>query len=130
MSKLLAFLHLSQSDAWAVYDIQVISLDAQTMLQGLVGEQGLPQEVERVQAAVVTVQKCIAHHQGSLVQFRCDEKGFLSICAFGLPGKSHEDGPSRAVQAALSITAAMHKLGQVTQDSQLCFSQKILDFSI
>ena len=69
--------------------------------------------VEGVQAAVMTVQKSICHYNGSLVQFRCDEKGFLSICAFGLPGRSHEDGPSRAVQAALTIATAMLKIGQV-----------------
>lgn len=69
--------------------------------------------LEGVQAAVVTVQKTISHYNGSLVQFRCDEKGFLSICAFGLPGKSHEDGPPRAVQAALTIASAMQKIGQV-----------------
>lgn len=48
------------------------------------------------------------------VIYRCDEKGFLSICAFGLAGKSHEDGPSRAVEAALSIAAEMAKIEQVS----------------
>lgn len=69
--------------------------------------------VHSVQAAVTAVQKGISLFDGSLVQFRCDEKGFLSICAFGLPGKSHEDSPSRAVQAALMISAAMKKIDQV-----------------
>ena len=40
-------------------------------------------------------------------QFRCDEKGFLAICAFGLPGRSHEDGPARGIQAALAIVEAV-----------------------
>lgn len=40
-------------------------------------------------------------------QFRCDEKGFLAICAFGLPGRSHEDGPARGIQAALAIVEAI-----------------------
>lgn len=30
-------------------------------------------------------------------------QGFLAICAFGLPGRSHEDGPARGVLAALAI---------------------------
>lgn len=40
-------------------------------------------------------------------QFRCDEKGFLAICAFGLPGRTHEDGPARGIQAALAIVEAV-----------------------
>lgn len=44
-------------------------------------------------------------------QFRCDEKGFLAICAFGLPGRSHEDGPARGIQAALSIVEAVRRRG-------------------
>ena len=69
--------------------------------------------VDSIQAAVLTVQKSLCRYNGSLVQFRCDEKGFLCICAFGLPGRSHEDSPSRAVQAALTIIASMKKLQQV-----------------
>ena len=52
-------------------------------------------------------------YDGSFVQFRCDEKGFLSICAFGLPGRSQENGPSRATEAALSLVAAMREIDQV-----------------
>lgn len=60
-------------------------------------------EVASVQIAVEVVQKRMRTFDGSFVQFRCDEKGFLSICAFGLPGKTGENGPSRGLQAALSI---------------------------
>ena len=60
-------------------------------------------EVASVQVAVEVVQKRMRTYDGSFVQFRCDEKGFLSICAFGLPGKTGENGPSRGLQAALSI---------------------------
>ena len=34
------------------------------------------------------------------LQARCDEKGFLAVTAFGLPGKTHEDSPARALSAA------------------------------
>lgn len=51
-----------------------------------------------MQAAVDLVQKQMRNYDGSFLQFRCDEKGFLSICAFGLPGKTHEDSPARAIQ--------------------------------
>ena len=58
----------------------------------------LVSEVTEVQAAVDLVQKQMRIFDGSFLQFRCDEKGFLSICAFGLPGKTHEDSPARAIQ--------------------------------
>ena len=40
-------------------------------------------------------------------QLRCDEKGFVAVCAFGLPGKTHDDGPVRGVLAALEIAHGM-----------------------
>ncbi len=46
-------------------------------------------------------------HRREPLQFRCDEKGFLAICAFGLPGRSHEDGPARGIQAAIDIVEAI-----------------------
>lgn len=60
-------------------------------------------EVAEVQAAVELVQKQMRVYDGSFLQFRCDEKGFLSICAFGLPGKTHEDSPTRAIQACCTV---------------------------
>ena len=64
-------------------------------------EQDGEREAAAVQAAVELVQKRMRQFDGSFLQFRCDEKGFLSICAFGLPGKTHEDGPARAIQVTL-----------------------------
>lgn len=40
-------------------------------------------------------------------QARCDEKGFLAVAAFGLPGRTHEDGPARALSAALAIVQGL-----------------------
>ncbi|KAL4458480.1 hypothetical protein ABPG75_013345 [Micractinium tetrahymenae] len=64
-----------------------------------------------VQACMEVVQKRMRQHDGSFLQFRCDEKGFLAICAFGLPGRSHEDGPARGIQAALAIVEAIKRRG-------------------
>lgn len=50
------------------------------------------------------------------LQFRCDEKGFLAICAFGLPGRSHEDGPARGIQVALAIVEAIKVRWRVRGD--------------
>ncbi|KAL3159729.1 hypothetical protein ABBQ38_010135 [Trebouxia sp. C0009 RCD-2024] len=75
------------------------------------GDEVAASEVTEVQAAVDLVQKQMRNHDGSFLQFRCDEKGFLSICAFGLPGKTHEDSPARAIQAALAIVEGMKATG-------------------
>ena len=48
------------------------------------------------------------------LQVRCDEKGFLAVCAFGLPGKTHEDMPARGIQSALSIVEALRAAGGVS----------------
>lgn len=64
-------------------------------------------EAASVQGVVESVQRRMAQFQGSFLQFRCDEKGFLSICAFGLPGRSHEDNPQRAISAAVKLVQDM-----------------------
>lgn len=53
------------------------------------------------------VQRHMRAHNGTCLQLRCDEKGFLAVCAFGLPGQTHEDGAARALLAALSIVHAL-----------------------
>ena len=65
-------------------------------------------EVTSIQAAIIAVQQCMQLHSGSFLQFRCDEKGFVSICAFGLPGNAHEDDPCRGVRAALELVETLH----------------------
>jgi hypothetical protein len=71
-------------------------------------------EVGAVQAAMEGVQGCMRGHGGSLLQLRCDEKGFLAICAFGLPGRAHEDDPRRGVAAALDTVEALRARGEVS----------------
>ena len=59
------------------------------------------------------------------LQFRCDEKGFVGVCVFGLPGHTHEDGPGRGVQSALELHARFRAGGQrvcigITTGDLLC----------
>lgn len=59
------------------------------------------------------------------MQFRCDEKGYLGICAFGLSGHSHEDNPSRGIQSALELQRLIQEGGHrvcvgVTTGRLLC----------
>ncbi len=82
-------------------------------------------EVTEVQAAVDLVQKQMRIYDGSFLQFRCDEKGFLSICAFGLPGKTHEDSPARAIQVhTLPVKPKM------TLGLNYCYLENLLHQSI
>jgi len=60
-----------------------------------------------VQAVAELVQRVMWAQDGSCLQMRCDEKGFLAVCAFGLQGQTHEDAPARALLAALSIVKAL-----------------------
>ncbi|GMH40958.1 hypothetical protein BSKO_08862 [Bryopsis sp. KO-2023] len=81
--------------------------------------------LESVQIAVKNVQQRMLEFDGSFLQFRCDEKGFLAICAFGLPGKSHVDNCARAVTSALKISQSMDEVGYrvvvgVTTGDLLC----------
>jgi hypothetical protein len=59
--------------------------------------------VAAVQFTVQCVQEVMHKWDGSFMQFRCDEKGFVAICAFGLPGHTHEDNASRGILAALDL---------------------------
>ncbi len=71
------------------------------------------------------VQEVMRKWDGSLMQFRCDEKGFVAICAFGLPGHTHEDNPTRGILAALDLHERIEQRGHrvcvgVTTGDLLC----------
>eukprot|EP00887_Chlorella_sp_A99_P006306 scaffold3.g6306.t1 len=76
---------------------------------GAAPEAGAGEEAESVQRCMEVVQKRMRQYNGSL--FRCDEKGFLAICAFGLPGRSHEHNAARGLQAALAIVEGTQRRG-------------------
>ena len=62
---------------------------------------------------------------GSCLQFRCDEKGYVGVCVFGLPGHTHEGNPGRGVLSALDLHSRFQKGGQrvcigITTDNLLC----------
>lgn len=65
--------------------------------------------IESVQAAARAVQARMHHDNGFFLQMRSDEKGFVALCAFGLPGRVHEDSPRRGVEAALAIVDALSR---------------------
>ena len=67
--------------------------------------------LEAVQTVTQIAQGRMHQDGGFFLQERCDEKGFVMLCAFGLPGRSHEDSPARGIQAALSIVQTLHRHG-------------------
>jgi hypothetical protein len=81
--------------------------------------------LQPVQDIVMKVARVMHEFQGSFVQFRCDEKGFLAICAFGLPGVSHANNAERGVLSAIRMQTLVEMSGQafacgVTTGDLLC----------
>lgn len=56
------------------------------------------------ESCIKALQDQVSKHGGTLLQTRCDEKGYLAICAWGLPGRTHQDDAARAVAAAVGLT--------------------------
>ncbi|GFR48148.1 hypothetical protein Agub_g9980 [Astrephomene gubernaculifera] len=82
-------------------------------------------QVQCVQFAYTSVQAIMRKWDGSFLQFRSDEKGFVGICAFGLPGHTHEDNPTRGIRAALELASTIKAGGHtvaigVTTGDLLC----------
>lgn len=82
-------------------------------------------QVQCVQLAYTSVQAVMRKWDGSFLQFRSDEKGFVGICAFGLPGHTHEDNPTRGIRAALELASTIRSGGHtvaigVTTGDLLC----------
>ncbi|EFJ50372.1 hypothetical protein VOLCADRAFT_116897 [Volvox carteri f. nagariensis] len=82
-------------------------------------------QVQCVQFAYTSVQAVMRKWDGSFLQFRSDEKGFVGICAFGLPGHTHEDNPARGIRAALELASTIRAGGHtvsigVTTGDLLC----------
>lgn len=65
---------------------------------------------EPLKAAARIVQNAMLKYDGSLLQMRCDEKGYLAVCAFGLPGHLHEDFAVKGVRAAFDVINSMNEL--------------------
>lgn len=81
--------------------------------------------LQPVQDTVMIVVKVMIAFRGTLVQFRCDEKGFLAICAFGLPGVSHPNNQERGILSALQVKLHVESMGHqfacgVTTGDLLC----------
>jgi class 3 adenylate cyclase/tetratricopeptide (TPR) repeat protein len=74
-------------------------------------------EFERLNRAIETVQKQLAHFEGSLYQFLMDDKGLVLLAVFGFPPLAHEDDAARGVRAALALRADLNLQGVTTSVS-------------
>eukprot|EP00951_Prasinocladus_malaysianus_P005515 scaffold39039_cov38-Prasinocladus_malaysianus.AAC.2 len=66
-------------------------------------------ELGSVNFAAQTVASVMRAHLGCFLQFRCDEKGFVAIAAFGLPDSTHEHMAAHAVEASLDIVEGINE---------------------
>jgi len=72
---------------------------------------GPAESLAAVQSVTQAAQGRMHQDGGYFLQMRCDEKGYLALCAFGLPGRSHDDSPARGVQAALAVVSNLQRQG-------------------
>lgn len=72
---------------------------------------GPAESLAAVQSVTQAAQGRMHQDGGFFLQMRCDEKGYIALCAFGLPGRSHEDSPARGVQAALAVVSNLQRQG-------------------
>ncbi|HVY45246.1 MAG TPA: adenylate/guanylate cyclase domain-containing protein, partial [Minicystis sp.] len=64
-----------------------------------------------IQGAFSAVQTAVYRHQGSINQFLFDDKGLVVLALWGVPSRTHEDDPARAIEAMLEAEAAMRARG-------------------
>ena len=71
-----------------------------------------PSSTRSVQTCIEALQEALAGTGGTLLQTRCDEKGFLAVVAFGLPGSGDAGSVAGAAHAALCAVTATDAGGQ------------------
>ncbi len=66
--------------------------------------------LESAQSIARLIQRSVYHYEGSINKINVDDKGITIVAALGLPPFSHEDDPTRGVQAALMIRRELTNL--------------------
>ncbi len=61
--------------------------------------------------AVRAMQEAVYRRHGSINQLVVDDKGTVLVAAWGLPSRTHEDDPTRALDAALELVETLGALG-------------------
>eukprot|EP00002_Diphylleia_rotans_P030805 TRINITY_DN6370_c0_g1_i7.p1 TRINITY_DN6370_c0_g1~~TRINITY_DN6370_c0_g1_i7.p1 ORF type:complete len:1413 (+),score=235.95 TRINITY_DN6370_c0_g1_i7:176-4414(+) len=68
-------------------------------------------DLDGVQKPFSTIQQVAYSADGFIRQVIVDDKGFVAIVAFGVPGFSHDDDPQRGLESALRIYKALDEQG-------------------
>lgn len=69
------------------------------------------QSLRDLQEAFRTMQTAVYRHGGSINQFLVEDKGVTLLALWGVPSRTHEDDPARAVSAMLEMQRALQKIG-------------------
>ncbi len=69
-----------------------------------------PDALDRLQRVMEAIQTTLYYYEGSIGRFGVDDKGTILLAAFGLPPRTHEDDPVRAVRIALALRARLREL--------------------
>eukprot|EP00002_Diphylleia_rotans_P020512 TRINITY_DN3977_c0_g2_i1.p1 TRINITY_DN3977_c0_g2~~TRINITY_DN3977_c0_g2_i1.p1 ORF type:complete len:1218 (-),score=264.70 TRINITY_DN3977_c0_g2_i1:2201-5854(-) len=67
--------------------------------------------VVRLQHAMTIIQTSLADFEGVLSRLQIDDKGTIVKAAFGLPPRSHEDDPARALLASMQMLDRLSEIG-------------------
>lgn len=67
--------------------------------------------LDQLQRDVACIQEAIRRFEGTLARLIVDDKGTNVLSVWGIPGRSHEDDPVRAVSAALALAGELRRLG-------------------
>ncbi len=70
-----------------------------------------PEALGRLQSITTAAQKILDQYQGFLQGVMVDDKGLVLFGVFGVPPRSHEDDPIRALRAARDLTEALSRSG-------------------
>ena len=63
------------------------------------------------QAVARAIQRSVYRYEGSVNKINVDDKGITVVAALGLPPFSHEDDPTRGVEAALMVRRELNAMG-------------------
>ena len=69
-----------------------------------------PDSLEKTHDFMRKLQGIIYYYEGSLNRLNVDDKGTIMLAAFGLPPLSHDNDPSRAVNAMWEIRKMLHEM--------------------
>ena len=59
--------------------------------------------LDDLQRAVLAIQVVVRRHDGAVARVSCDDKGMHALCAWGVPGRLHDDDAVRALEASLEL---------------------------